>query len=146
MTYDSGRNTPHQKSLYSPDSPPPEDYQVRLVSRGVSEYHVGRAPLLNRARDVGDTCLLRKIHGFFKQSISLLEKVLTQVGWVHHAGEARHVADRLLHLDYPHFTAERLRQLYGFPEGSLRVFGAIVANKYPCIASISRALRRAFLN
>src|SRR2546427_9503830 len=96
MTYDSGRNTPHQKSFYSPDSPPPEDYQVRLVSRGVSEYHVGRAPLLNRARDVGDTCLLRKIHGFFKQSISLLEKVLTQVGWVHHAGEARHVADGVL--------------------------------------------------
>src|SRR5712692_2505683 len=94
MTYDSGRNTPHQKSLYSPDSPPPEDYQVRLVSRGVSEYHVGRPPLLNRARDVGDTCLLRK--------------------------------------------------LYGFPECSLRVFGAIVANKYLCVLSISRTLHSAF--
>src|SRR5437870_8944320 len=99
MTYDSGRNTPHQKSLYSPDSPPPEDNQIRLAIRGVSEYHVGWTPLLNRARDVGDTGLLHKIHGFFKQSISLLEKILTHVGWVHHAGEAWHVADGVLHRD-----------------------------------------------
>src|SRR5438132_11158350 len=90
MTYDSGRNTPHQKSLYSPDSPPPEDNQVRVAIRGVSEYHVGWTPLLNRARDDGDTRLVRKLHGSFKQTDPLLEAILTDVGWVHHrAGDGR---------------------------------------------------------